>query len=164
MKQIFLKATAFIWLFLVGFQDYAQVKQVSTVTLNLVPILKGNNTFSTAFNNAATGRNDVNAYLLCYLTTLIYPQYLAIVANNSSQAYVDRLHSDAVFFQSEYQKYTASLFTSPQYQFLNESFPTGYDPEAMVISTPQTIYVIFRGTDRVTTNAVHTPLYDWGEC
>ena len=29
--------------------------------------------FSTSFNISATGRNDINAYLLCYLSTLIYP-------------------------------------------------------------------------------------------
>jgi hypothetical protein len=40
--------------------------------------------------------------------------------------------------------------------------PGGYDPEAMLISTPSTIYVVFRGTDRVSCNA--TPLgYQWAE-
>ena len=62
---------------------------------------------------------------------------------------MNHLHADPVFFQSEYQKYTAGLFTTPQFQFITKTSPAGYDPEAMVISTPTTIYVVFRGTDRV---------------
>ena len=54
---------------------WAQVKQVSSLTTLTIAAPKGTNAFSTVFNNTATGRDDANAYLLCYLTTLVYPQY-----------------------------------------------------------------------------------------
>jgi Lipase (class 3) len=142
----------------------AQPKELSSVSLVTTSFSKkGTNAFSTAFQNNAIGRNDMDAYLLCYLTTLIYPQYLAVVAQNSSDSYVNRLHANATDFASEYKKYTSFLFSSPEYSFVHETFPGGYDPEAMVISTPQTIYVVFRGTDRVASNRVNTFMYDWGE-
>ena len=59
----------------------------------------------------------------------------------------------AYFFESEYKKQTEHLFNSPQYEFVTESHPAGYDPEAMVVSTTDAVYVVFRGTDRVATKA-----------
>jgi hypothetical protein len=142
----------------------AQLKQVSSVTtFTPLAIKKGTNVFSTSFQNNVTGRNDMNAYLLSYITTLIYPQYLAVTAQNASASYVDRLHTNPADFSAEYKKYTSFLFSNPDYTFVQESFPTGYDPEAMVISTAQTIYVVFRGTDRVGSNRVNSFMYDWGE-
>jgi hypothetical protein len=163
MKQQLIKTCTAILIISLCMPAWAQVKQVSSLTTLTIAAPKGTNAFSTAFNNAATGRDDANAYLLCYLTTLVYPQYLAMAANNPSDAYVNHLHSDPVFFQSEYQKYTAGLFASPQFQFVNKTSPSGYDPEAMVISTPSTVYVVFRGTDRVASNKVGSFAYDWGE-
>ncbi len=142
----------------------AQLRDVSNVSLvTSLVTKKGTNAFSNAFQNNATGRNDMNAYLLCYITTLIYPQYLAVTAQNATTSYINKLHSNPADFTSEYKKYTSYLFSSPDYSFVQESFPVGYDPEAMVISTPTTIYVVFRGTDRVASNQTNTFMYDWGE-
>ena len=145
-------------------QPVSNITRISAVNLKLSKV---NNTFSNSFNRSAQGRNDVNAYLMCYITTLIFPQYLAIVSGDASDAAIDRMHSGGVFFESEYKKQTAHLFSNPQYEFVTESHPAGYDPEAMVVSTTDAIYVIFRGTDRVATNAKKTIvsrfMYDWGE-
>ena len=123
---------------------------------------RGTNVFSNSFNRIATGRNDMNAYLMCYLNTLIYPQYLQMVAGNAQDSYVKTLHNTPSTFKSEYIKYSSFLFTDPVYDFVTESNAVGYDPEAMVISTSNTIYVVFRGTDRVGTTT-DPFLYDWGE-
>jgi hypothetical protein len=141
-------------------------KEISTstslVTTRLI-IPKGNTAFGTQFNNAATGKNNANAYLLCYLSTLIYPQYLGMVAGNTSDAYANALHSDKDKFTQEFIKYTSFLFPSASYSFIKETNLIGYDPEAMVISTPTTIYVVFRGTDRVSGHKANTFMYDWSE-
>ncbi len=137
------------------------VNAASLQKLLLKPVSMG--AFTTKFSNAVTGRNDINAYLLCYLSTLIYPQYLAMVANDATAAYQQRLHTNANTFKAEFTKYTKDLFASPQYDFFSESHPSGYDPEAMVINTAATIYIVFRGTDRVGTNAPSSFGYDWAE-
>ena len=141
----------------------AQVQPVSLTTPKKLVIAKGTNVFNTAFNKTASGRNDMNAYLMAYITTLVYPQYLAIVANDPSDAFINKMHSGGVFFETEYKKRTAFLFTNPEYEFVTETFNLGYDPEAMVISTADVVYVIFRGTDRVAGNKVNSFMYDWGE-
>lgn len=142
-------------------QNIQSVSQLSTI--RKLTVARGTNVFSTAFNKTATGRNDMNAYLMAYITTLVYPQYLAITAGDASESFINRMHSGGVFFQNEYKKNTAFLFNSPEYTFVTESHPLGYDPEAMVISTPDVVYVIFRGTDRVAGNKVSSFMYDWGE-
>ncbi len=136
--------------------------------LKPLSLVRGANSFSTLFNRNTTARHDMNAYLLSYITTLIYPQYLSIAAENAKESYIDQLHSNSVLFETEYKKYTAFLFGgSPQYRFITASNPLGYDPEAMVISTNDVVYVVFRGTDRVATNSksnlVSSFMYDWGE-
>jgi hypothetical protein len=49
------------------------------------------------------------------------------------------------------------------FDFENKCNPGGYDPEAILISTPTTIYVVFRGTDRVACNTPGTFAYEWNE-
>ena len=78
-----------------GIQPVSNVTRISAVNLKLSKVTK---TFSTTFNRTASGRNDVNAYLMCYITTLIFPQYLAIVSGDASDAFIDRMHSGGVFF------------------------------------------------------------------
>jgi len=125
------------------------------------------NAFGRHFNMNATGRNDVNAYLLCYLTTLIYPQYLATVAGDASPEYITRLHNSRSAFEQEYKLYTSRLFNNAKYFFFQESFAGGYDPEAMIVSTDDAIFVVFRGTDRVASNKkenfVSSFMFDWAE-
>jgi len=142
------------------------VQPVANLSVNL-NLVKGTNVFGSSFNKSATGRQNMNAYLMCYLNTLIYPQYLSILRGDASDAAIDKLHGDKTFFEGEFKKHTSYLFSSPQYKFVTESFPLGYDPEAMVISTSDVVYVVFRGTDRVATNAksnlISQFMYDWGE-
>ncbi len=118
--------------------------------------------FSTGFNLNATGRSDMNSYLLCYLSTLVYPQYLAMVANDNTDAYQVRMHRDGPAFEAENSKYVRHLFANPVFKFVRKSDRLGYDPEAMVITTATANYVVFRGTDRVGSNQPGV-LYDWSE-
>lgn len=124
--------------------------------------------FSTKFSNTATGRNDINAYLLCYLSTLVYPQYLGMVAGNTTKTYEERLHTNPNDFETEYIRLTKHLFTSPEFKFFHKSDRLGYDPEAMVINTATTLFIVFRGTDRVGSNKPSAGFfsglkYDWAE-
>jgi hypothetical protein len=58
--------------------------------------------------------------------------------------------------------YTVPNGQSAVFDFENECNPGGYDPEAILISTPTTIYVVFRGTDRVSCN-ISSLGYEWAE-
>jgi hypothetical protein len=168
-KCLLLLAT--VCCFTVEQKIFAQLinQPVKTVSVVSSPITKsllirstGTDVFSTSFSNSATGRNDMNAYLLCYLSTLIYPQYLGMKAGNTTQQYENRLHTNPNDFESEFKKHTTSLFSNPVYKFFHKSDRLGYDPEAMVISTANSIFVVFRGTDRVGSNNSGL-LYDWAE-
>jgi hypothetical protein len=142
-------------------QTIQSVSQLTSVRKMVVA--KGTNVFTSSFSKTATGRNDMNAYLMAYITTLIYPQYLAIPAGDPSDAFIRKMHAGGVFYENEYKKNTSFLFNNAQYRFVTETHPLGYDPEAMVISTADVVYVIFRGTDRVAGNKVSSFMYDWGE-
>jgi hypothetical protein len=120
------------------------------------------NVFSSSFNLQATGRNDMNAYLLCYLSTLVYPDYMALKLNNSTPTFVEQMHRDPDFFKTQYIREIAPLFNAPVFEFIRSSDRLGYDPEAMVISTASANYVVFRGTDRVGSNKPGL-LYDVAE-
>ncbi len=152
----------------VGINLFAQLSPVvkttsiTTIPQSLLIRSTGNDVFSTSFSNSATGRNDVNAYLLCYLSTLVYPQYLGMRSGNTSAQYETRLHTNPADFESEFKKYTSSLFSNPVFKFFHKSDRLGYDPEAMVISTAGSIFIVFRGTDRVGSNKSGI-LYDWAE-
>jgi len=139
------------------------------------PFSLGPNTFNAIFNENAVGYAPSNAYLLTYLATLIYPEFLDQLSGDPLTAdteYVTRLHKAPQDFVQEYAKYTHHLFWNtalppgpgnnpPQYVWIwgNRG---GQDPEAIVISTPKTVFVVFRGTDRVA-QAKKKVGYDWAE-
>jgi len=139
------------------------------------PTSLGPNAFNLVFNEKAIGYAPPNAYLLTYLTTLIYPEFLDQLSGDpltADMAYVARLHNMPQDFVQEYAKYTRHLFwnsaqplgpanSPPQYVWVWGQ-RGGQDPEAMVISTPTTVFVVFRGTDRVA-QAKNKAGYDWAE-
>ncbi|MCC7402139.1 MAG: lipase family protein [Chitinophagaceae bacterium] len=53
------------------------------------------------------------------------------------------------------------------FDFQYRCSPNAYDPEAIIISTPTTVYVVFRATDRVSCISENSPInsfgYNWGE-
>jgi hypothetical protein len=126
------------------------------------PFSLGANAFNAVFDENAVGASPANAYLLTYLATLVYPDFLDQVSGNALKqdtAYVTRLHKNPQDFVQEYANRTHHLFWNskapagpgnqpPQYVWVwgNRG---GQDPEAMVISTPKAVFVVFRGTDRV---------------
>lgn len=175
MKKKILFGVVTLYLFATSLSLQGQTIQPKTPVQNItnvsnfanLKLVKGTNAFTTVFNKTATGRNDMNTYLLAYITTLVYPQYISIVAGDASDAFINKMHSGGVLFENEYKKRTSFLFNNPEYRFVSETHPIGYDPEAMVISTSDVVYVVFRGTDRVASNSksnfVSSFMYDWGE-
>ncbi|MEJ7811349.1 MAG: RICIN domain-containing protein [Gemmatimonadaceae bacterium] len=125
---------------------------------------RGANAFNTVFREDATGRNDANTYLLTYLVTLVFPDQLDQLKGSSGGTQVDlgyvrELHMYPEKFLLEYRKLTEYLFydpdkalsatnARPEYAFIQGS-QGGYDPEAMLVSTPRAVIVVVRGTDRV---------------
>ena len=133
------------------------------------------------FDVNATGRNDVNAYLLSQLSFLVYANQLApqVGVNETT------LQTDPARFKTEFIKRTKHFFydptptklstvtttriepgsvsfREPQYDFVMVNDGSGIDPEVMLISTHNAVYVVVRGTDRVakTSNPFD---YEWGE-
>ncbi|MGZ5192111.1 MAG: hypothetical protein ACXWCZ_13970, partial [Flavisolibacter sp.] len=141
---------------------------------------KENNTFQN-FQFDATGRNDVNAYLLAYLTRIVYVQYLV-----KDNGYTLKM-TDTSKFRDKYIERTKHFFhaqklikpvsstiinttitgktslenPAPQYKWIWRSDGEGINPEAMFISTPDYILIVFRGTDRV--EGANPFNYNWGE-
>lgn len=145
------------------------------------------------FDEAATGRKDVNAYLLGYLTRIVYVQYI-----NKDNGYTLKL-TDTSKFRDKFIERTKHFFPasfnfnkidlsktttnlslisrepltsltdksnmvkagSTTYKWVWRSDGAGKNPEAMFISTPDYILVLFRGTDRV--EGANPFNYDWGE-
>jgi len=120
--------------------------------------LPGTNAFHTVFDRNATARSDGNAYLLMFLSSVVYPELLDKLTRRDLDD--KQLNLDPKLFETEYRKLTKHLFydpaaplsdsnREPTFEFVTFSEPGGYDPEAMLIDTPDVIYVVFRGTDRV---------------
>ncbi len=140
-----------------------------------VPKTLGPNAFTQVFQPNATGYKPGNVYLLTYLATLIYPNFLDQLSGDpltANTSYVRKLHKNPQAFVDEFAKHTRHLFWDakgpksptnqpPQYVWLWGS-RGGQDPEAMVISTPQAVFVVFRGTDRVA-QAKKKSGYTWNE-
>jgi hypothetical protein len=139
------------------------------------PFSLGPNAIPLVFNENAVGPAPGNAYLLTYLAALIYPEFLDQLSGDplkQDTAYVERLHKIPQDFVQEYADRTHHLFWNstvppgtenqpPQYVWVWGS-RGGQDPEAMVISTPKTVFVVFRGTDRVA-QAKKKFGYNWAE-
>lgn len=139
------------------------------------PFSPGPNAFNLAFNENATGYAPANAYLLTYLATLIYPDYLDQLSGDplvQDNDFVTRLQTTPQDFVEEYARDTNHLFWNsdappgpanvpPQYVWVWGS-RSGQDPEAMVISVPKAVFVVFRGTDRVA-QAKKKFGYTWAE-
>ncbi len=160
----------------------------------------GANCFNTQFNNSATSLNTKNAYLLGYLCTMSYADYLRYLfspVQSQESNFITTIRDDDDKFKDEFDRKLRYLFSSapafasvattigtidanPElavnkslgsaaaiepsvtFDFIHKCNPGGYDPEALFISTPTTIYVVFRGTDRVACN-IKKIGYDWAE-
>ncbi len=150
----------------------------------------GQNCFNTQFNNDANSLDIKNGYLLGYLCTMMYAdnglRYLLSdppPGKDSRQVKVLKFHDEV--FERAYRDnlsflFKPSLLTNPlgngknpsliiasaepgvRFDFHHKCNPNGYDPEAMLITTPNTIYVVFRGTDRVSCSATSNG-YEWAE-
>ena len=179
MKQIL----AIIWMFL--------LTSFSAVTFAQTFPEKEKNCFQ-YFNHDAATRDNVNAYLLSYLSRIVYYQYLN-VDNNYNLGPLDTSR-----FRTKYIERTRHFFVPPvttqttteprlqtttqintstanlqnlqltqsvQYEWVWRSDGQGKNPEAMIISTPKSVFVVFRGTDRVDggKNGIMGGSYELGE-
>ncbi|TLY31957.1 MAG: hypothetical protein E6K56_04150 [Ignavibacteria bacterium] len=177
----------------------------------------GKNCFNTQFHKDAVNLDPVNAYLMGYLATMIYPNYgirfffngpgyeadgdsvgfLEAHNDKFNDVFADKLgylfiDKDAppallkttavglgtpVSMVSGLSRTTAGAGTTEPnvvtvgapngqqviFDYQNKCNPAGYDPEAIIISTSTTIYVVFRGTDRVSCNPVGSLGYNVAE-
>ena len=200
MKKLLL---VFVWLGMVSMHSFSQ---------------SGKNCFNTQFHKDAASLDPVNAYLLGYLCTMSYPDYLrywfpGITGYGLNGDSVKFLQSHDPQFVKSYSNKLGFLFVdkdqpltlalasttiqpittvsnvslstnitktlsiasdpsesvysvpngqSATFDFQNKCNSIGYDPEAIIISTPTTIYVVFRGTDRVACNTSSLG-YEWAE-
>jgi Lipase (class 3)/Ricin-type beta-trefoil lectin domain-like len=113
--------------------------------------------FSAGFNPSASRYDAKNAYLLAYLSTVIYPEYLAL-RNGKGKAnnYIRDLNRNANrYFSKEFEKVLKAEFVGSDGAPAKFSFITtpasdrdGYDAEAMVVSNKDTVFITLRGTDR----------------
>ncbi|MGB3006031.1 MAG: RICIN domain-containing protein [Chitinophagaceae bacterium] len=122
---------------------------------------KGANVFNTGFASNATGRNDKNAFLLAYLSTAIYADKILevespTVAPSNLAAAGELLQVNSNAFVQKFRQVVSPYFsTTTQYtgndmQFFESKFSfDGYDPEAMIIPAENSIFITFRGTDKV---------------
>jgi len=161
----------------------------------------GANAFNTQFNNSATNLDMKNAYLMGYLSTACYADYIRYLYDpvlSLNSTLIKSIRDDDEKFIVEYSKKLSYLFTSTPilnpiinanrilvkpgvltekitsssaaaaaepavtFDMIHRCNPVGYDPEAILISTPTTIYVVFRGTDRVACNVTPNG-YQWAE-
>lgn len=130
--------------------------------------LPGTDAFHRVFQPSANGRSDANAYMLGYLATAIYPAFLDEMVRQDLDD--NRLNRDAAYFERQFVAATRHLFYdpakgeagAPTFRFVRSDDREGYDPEAMVIGTPECVFVVFRGTDRVA-GARSDFGYEWNE-
>lgn len=128
--------------------------------------LQPQSVFGQNFNVSASGHDPVNSYLAIYLSALIYPEFLDQLTGSpfiQNEGYTKTLHTNPIAFVNAFIQDTANLnfFTAPSYKwFFGEQ--GGYDPEAMVITTTNAVFVVFRGTDRVGAEKTLTG-YQWAE-
>lgn len=108
------------------------------------------------FNHDGTGQQDVNAYLLCYLSCMVYTQDLLGTPNETTSNAVWELNHDQNEFERLFiTKMTPHFPKDATMKWFHETDPSAtiidgtYDPEAMAISTKDFIIIVFRGTDRV---------------
>ncbi|MCS6947350.1 MAG: lipase family protein, partial [Steroidobacteraceae bacterium] len=104
------------------------------------------------FESNAANYSEDNAYVLAYLSTLVYPQNIAIELQGVDQTEFERdLQTDPVLFFTNYMERVNDLAgpESVDYAFVTSCLPSGWDPEAVVMNTSRAIIVVFRGTDRV---------------
>jgi hypothetical protein len=168
---------------------------VIAVFLLLIPMISGAQNFPAKETNCfaqfkadASGRHDANAYLLGYLTRIVYVQYLnEDMKINLSMTDTSRFNDKFIertkhFFSAhitpiaktasttlsqkqltELKPVVTTRFSKPgvTYNWVWRSDGQGRNPEAMVISTGSYILVLFRGTDRV--EGANPFDYDWGE-
>jgi len=138
--------------------------------------VRGANAFGRLFESTSVGRADTNAYLLAYLSTMVYadyglanalPEYSALSVVQRAEAEY-KLQTDEALFKREFERLTRPFFydaaqplsatnSPPRYEYRTNagriealsSIGVVLDPEAMVINTPKAVYVVFRGTDRI---------------
>lgn len=123
---------------------------------------RGDRAFALKFAPSATGRSDPNAYLLAYLATVIYPERLALLQGNEDAKHERRLFTDGTYFETNFAAAVGRLFDRPTVRFVYGRDRLLHDPEAAVISTPQAVIIVFRGTDRV--GSAKTEFgYQWAE-
>jgi hypothetical protein len=128
--------------------------------------------FSVGFEPDASRYSAKNAYLLAYLSTAVYPEYLAELGGKANdKPYFVRLNRNANgFFAQEFQRQLGDAFVGrdgvpAEFAFITTpaNDPDGYDAEALVVSNSETVFIALRGTDRVARHKKDSLDYAVGE-
>lgn len=102
------------------------------------------------FGATASGLNKTNAYLLGYMSLMVYPQNLAPVSGVSEAVLQANAGNK---FEQTFIAQTQHLFAGdPVMKFFSKTTPMGFNPEAMCIASAKEIIVVFRGTDKLVIN------------
>jgi hypothetical protein len=137
-------------------------------------VKRGTASFTNEFEPGALGLNRKNAYILSYLAATVYADGLAKAADvdittTEGLAYVNELQAnrrgqDKNFFESEFKAKLGYLFKDSTIRFFSPPINRdGYDPEALVITMPEAVIVVFRGTDRIGSAKVDSLEWSAGE-
>jgi len=117
------------------------------------------------FSANANGLNKTNAYLLGYMSLMVYPQNLAPVSGVSEAVLQANAGNK---FEQTFKAQTEHLFAgTPVMRFFSKTTPVGFNPEAMCIASAKEIIVVFRGTDKLVNNdkgpfgAILSELGEW---
>ncbi len=113
------------------------------------------------FHEKEFSYSATNAYLLSYLSWLMYPERLATDIGDELHNKEETQYTYSEF-SAQYQRRFMHMFCTkiypnqseseklslPKFKFIFQSNEVG-DPESMLISTENYILIVFRGTDRV---------------
>jgi hypothetical protein len=168
MKKITILIISFLPVFQLSI--YAQLRPIADVNRNTLttatPVrfstvpARELNTFRN-FNESFDGDSKINAYLMSYISWLMYPERLNRLLTGTIWGDNDQGNTNDALFESNFKKKFEPLFwdgisetSRPSIKFkrLPANSPArniGMDPEAAIVSTPEMIIVAFRGTDRV---------------
>lgn len=138
---------------------------------------KGAESFETMFDANASGYDAENAYILSYLSAVVYADGLQWMVGDFASSCEDETpktielqqNKNNVFEETFRNRLKRFFRASTTFNFVYPLTANrdGFDPEAMLIEMPQALLIVFRGTDRVGTSRGRSDsakfAYDWGE-
>jgi hypothetical protein len=138
---------------------------------------KGKESFETMFDADVSGYDAENAYILSYLSAVVYADGLQWMVGDftsscqgeTAKAAELQKNKDNVFETTFRDRLKGFFGASTTFKFVYplKGNTDGFDPEAMLIETPKALLIVFRGTDRDGNSRGKSGAakfaYDWSE-